>query len=119
MLFETNIYLLVVTMIVSVLHTIFSTLAIKNDYQYWKNLSSHEGISVRTLYSNLFVEVVVTLYLLDNETSFLILITQLFDIGLMVWKVMKTSKFKRSSKFPFVQVEHNQSYQQSTCVHDQ
>lgn len=32
MLFETNFYLVAVTMIVSVLHTIFSTLAIKNDF---------------------------------------------------------------------------------------
>jgi hypothetical protein len=31
MIYETNIYLFVVTMVVSVLHTIFSTLAIKND----------------------------------------------------------------------------------------
>lgn len=40
MLFETNYILLGVTMIVSVLHSIFSMLAIKNDYQYWKNLDS-------------------------------------------------------------------------------
>ena len=32
MLFETNFYLVAVTMVVSVLHTIFSTLAIKNDF---------------------------------------------------------------------------------------
>lgn len=40
MLFETNFYLVTVTMIVSLLHTVFSTLAIKNDFQYWKNLDS-------------------------------------------------------------------------------
>lgn len=32
MLFETNIVLVTVTMIVSLLHTVFSTLAFKNDY---------------------------------------------------------------------------------------
>lgn len=32
MLFESNFYLVAVTMVVSVLHTIFSTLAIKNDF---------------------------------------------------------------------------------------
>lgn len=32
MLFETNFYLVALTMVVSVLHTIFSTLAIKNDF---------------------------------------------------------------------------------------
>jgi len=65
MLFETNIVLVVVTMIVSLLHTIFSTLAIKNDYQYWKNLESHEGISIRSLYTNFVIDIIITLYLLD------------------------------------------------------
>lgn len=60
MIFETNIYLLSLTMVVSLLHTVFSTLAIKNgielvinhsqDIEYWKNLDSQQGISVRMLY---------------------------------------------------------------------
>lgn len=49
MIFETNIYLLSLTLVVSLLHTVFSTLAIKNgillsyifvDIEYWKNLDS-------------------------------------------------------------------------------
>lgn len=73
MYLETDPILLSVTMIVSVLHTIFEVLAFKNDISFWKSKDSMEGISVKSLYIQFGCSIVIFLYLFDNETSFLIL----------------------------------------------
>ena len=73
MYIETDPILLSVTMIVSLLHTVFEVLAFKNDISFWKSKDSMEGISVKTLYIQFVCSVIIFLYLCDNETSFLIL----------------------------------------------
>lgn len=50
MYIETDKILLGVTMIVSLLHTVFEMLAFKNDIAFWNNKETMEGISVKTLY---------------------------------------------------------------------
>ena len=47
MLTETSPWLLVVTMLVSILHTVFDVLAFKNDISFWKNNKSMKGLSLR------------------------------------------------------------------------
>ena len=62
------------TAIVSLLHTVFEFLAFKNDIQFWNGKEDVEGISVKTLYANIIMSIIVSLYLFDNETSLLILV---------------------------------------------
>ena len=50
---ETDKILLSVTVIVSLLHTVFEMLAFKNDIAFWNNKESMEGISVKSLYFHL------------------------------------------------------------------
>ena len=57
MLLETDPVLLGVTMVVSVLHTIFDFLAFKNDVQFWRKKKSLEGLSVRSIGLNVFFQV--------------------------------------------------------------
>ena len=111
MFMDSNPYLVAVTMIVSLLHSVFEILAVKNgannflifaltsclDIAFWKNLNSHKGISLRTLYVSFVFEVIVLLYLFDNETSTLILISSVVELALTIWKIFKTTKFKVSS----------------------
>lgn len=92
MYLETDKILLCVTMIVSLLHTVFEILAFKNDIQFWNNKEELEGISVKTLYFQLIQSIVIFLYLFDNETSFMIVMSNGFGIGLEVWKICKASK---------------------------
>ena len=66
---ETNIYLLVLTFVVSIIHSIFEFLAFKNDIQFWNNRKSLEGLSVRSVFFNVFQSLIVLLYVLDNETN--------------------------------------------------
>lgn len=51
---ETDKILLTVTMIVSLLHSVFEILAFKNDISFWNSKDSMEGISIKTLYFQVF-----------------------------------------------------------------
>ncbi len=63
---ETDKILLTVTMIVSLLHSVFEILAFKNDIQFWNSKDSMEGISIKTLYFQVFQSIIIFLYLFDN-----------------------------------------------------
>lgn len=86
---ETNAYLLGLTFCVSILHTIFEMLAFKNDIQFWRDRKSLEGLSVRTVFFSVFQSLIVLLYVLDNETNFMIRISCLIGLGIEVWKIQK------------------------------
>lgn len=101
MFLETDPILLSVTIIVSLLHTIFEILAFKNDINFWQTKDSMEGISVKTLYLQTGCSIIIFLYLLDNETSFMILFSNGFGILLDFWKIKKASKVIKIEKFPY------------------
>lgn len=86
---ETNPILLTVTLTVSVLHSVFDMLAFKNDIAFWRAAKSLEGLSVRSLVVNLFFQVVIALYLLENETSWMILASTFVGLAIEVWKLKK------------------------------
>ncbi|CAO3702787.1 unnamed protein product [Rhizopus stolonifer] len=96
MFIETNPVLLGTTIFVSLLHSLFEMLAFKNDIAFWKKKSNSAGISVRTLLVNIFFQIVIFLYLMDNsqETSWMILISQGFGLVLEMWKVFKALKYE-------------------------
>mmetsp|Transcript_28507 Transcript_28507/g.66816 ORF Transcript_28507/g.66816 Transcript_28507/m.66816 type:complete len:613 (+) Transcript_28507:67-1905(+) len=89
MLTETNPYLLLVTFLVTVLHSLSSFLAFRNDIKFWKGTKSMHGLSTRSLLVGLVVHAITFLYLLDNDTSNMILVSN--GIGLLIeaWKVQK------------------------------
>ena len=69
-----------------------------------------EGISVRSLYLQIGMSVVILLYLLDNETSKLILFSNAFGIVLELWKLQKAAKVSFLDKFPFIKIEDRDTY---------
>lgn len=91
---ETNPWLLGLTIVVSLLHTIFEFLAFKNDIQFWRNKKSLEGLSVRSVVFNLFQSAIVLLYVLDNDTNFVVRMS--IGIGLLIelWKIPKVLDIK-------------------------
>ena len=101
MILETNPYLLGTTMIVTLLHTIFDFLAFKNDIQFWNNKKNVEGLSIRTLFVNFFMQVVIFLYLVDNDTSWMILISSFVGLVIEVWKIKNAVEFKVNFNFLF------------------
>ncbi|CAG8699018.1 23462_t:CDS:10 [Dentiscutata erythropus] len=91
MLRETNPILLSVTFIVSLLHSVFEFLAFKNDISHWRKKDEMTGVSVRSILLNIFFQVVILLYLLDNnaDTSWMILIGQGISVAIEAWKIKK------------------------------
>ena len=107
-LVDTNMYLLATTMIVSLLHTVFEMLAFKNDISHWKNKKDNVGVSFRTILANVFMQLIIFLYLIDNSdgTSWMILFGQGMGIVLEAWKITKTVDIKirdapQGSLFPY------------------
>ena len=117
---ETSPYLLGLTVIVSITHSVFEFLAFKNDIQFWKNRSSMEGLSVRSVFFNVFQSLIVLLYVFDNDTNTLIKIS--VGIGLLIelWKITKVMDVSvdRENKFlnilPRLKFEDKGSYVESS-----
>lgn len=72
---EGNPYFLFLTFVVSLLHSVFDMLAFKNDIGFWRSNKSMEGLSAKTIIINAFCQVIIFLYLLDNETSTVVLLS--------------------------------------------
>ncbi|XP_011305011.1 cleft lip and palate transmembrane protein 1 homolog [Fopius arisanus] len=118
---ETNPVLLGMTIFVSILHSIFEFLAFKNDIQFWNNRKSLEGLSVRSVFFNVFQSLVVLLYVLDNETNTLVRISCGIGLCIEVWKINKVvdiSLDRESPKmmgiFPRVTFRDKGSYVESS-----
>jgi hypothetical protein len=60
---------------VSLLHSVFDFLAFKNDVAFWKDNRSMEGLSARSILINAVCQLVILLYLFDNDTSTVVLIS--------------------------------------------
>uniref|UniRef100_K1R4I6 Cleft lip and palate transmembrane protein 1-like protein n=1 Tax=Magallana gigas TaxID=29159 RepID=K1R4I6_MAGGI len=91
---ETNPYLLALTVIISIVHSVFEFLAFKNDIQFWKNRKSLEGLSVRSVFFNVFQSLIVVLYVLDNETNFMVKVSVSIGLLIEMWKITKVVTFK-------------------------
>jgi hypothetical protein len=91
-LLDSNMYLLGTTAIVSILHMIFELLAFKSDVGHWRKKKDNVGVSVRTILTNVVMQAIIFLYLLDNNenTSWMILFGQGMGIAIEFWKVTKT-----------------------------
>lgn len=93
-LLDTNPYLLGMTICISILHSVFELLAFKNDIQFWNNRKSLEGLSVRSVFFSVFQSLIVLLYVLDNDTNFMIRVSCFVGLGIEIWKIQKVVDFK-------------------------
>lgn len=69
-LLETNPLLLITTVVVSILHMLFEFLAFAGDIAHTRSRKGLVGVSVRTILTNVFVQFVVLLYLIDRASLF-------------------------------------------------
>ena len=115
MIAETNFYLLILTMVVSLAHTVCEMLAFKNEIHFWKDRDSMRGISVRTLFINLTMSVIIFLYLLDRneETSYMIIVPAGLGIAIECWKITRACKISSKETFPYIKIEDKESYKES------
>ena len=59
------------------------------DIQFWNERKSLEGLSVRSVFFNVFQSLIVLLYVLDNETNFVIKFSCFIGLGIECWKITK------------------------------
>lgn len=124
-LLETNPYLLGLTILISILHSVFELLAFKNDIQFWNNRKSLEGLSVRSVFFGVFQSLIVLLYVLDNETNFMIRVSCFIGLGIEMWKIPKVVDIKLDNTqkilgvIPRIEFNDKGSYiESSTKEHD-
>ncbi|XP_074321008.1 uncharacterized protein LOC141657620 [Silene latifolia] len=109
---EGNPYLLGITMVVSMLHSVFDMLAFKNDIQFWNKNKSMEGLSAKTVVVSFISQLIVFLYLLDNDTSWMILFSSGIGCCIEFWKIGKAMHVEvdRSGKIPRLRFKDRDSY---------
>ncbi|KAG1948368.1 cleft lip and palate transmembrane protein 1-like protein [Pimephales promelas] len=89
---DTNLYFLALTFFVAAFHLLFDFLAFKNDISFWKHKKSMVGMSSKAVLWRCFSTIVIFLYLLDEQTSLLVLIPAGVGSLIEVWKVKKAFK---------------------------
>lgn len=109
---EGNPYLLVITMVVSMLHSVFDFLAFKNDIQFWNKNKSMEGLSAKSVVVSFISQLIVFLYLLDNDTSWMILASSGVGCCIEFWKIGKAMHIEidRSGRIPMLRFRDRESY---------
>ncbi|XP_011005578.1 PREDICTED: cleft lip and palate transmembrane protein 1 homolog [Populus euphratica] len=109
---EGNPYLLVITMVVSMLHSVFDFLAFKNDIQFWNKNKSMEGLSAKSVVVSFISQLIVFLYLLDNDTSWMILASSGVGCCIEFWKIGKAMHIEidRSGTIPMLRFRDRESY---------
>lgn len=86
---DTNLYLLSATVLIASCHLLFDFLAFKNDVSFWRRKRSLAGLSARTVFWRAFSQLVIFFYLLDENTSLLVLVPAGISAIIELWKVTK------------------------------
>ncbi|KAL5192278.1 CLPTM1-like membrane protein cnrB [Glycine soja] len=109
---EGNPYLLAITMVVSLLHSVFDFLAFKNDIQFWNKNKSMEGLSAKTVVVSFACQLIIFLYLLDNDTSWMILASSGIGCVIEFWKIGKAMRIEidRTGRIPMLKLRDRESY---------
>ncbi|GMH10373.1 hypothetical protein Nepgr_012214 [Nepenthes gracilis] len=109
---EGNPYLLVITMVVSLLHSVFDMLAFKNDIQFWRKNKSMEGLSAKSVIVSFICQLIVFLYLLDHDTSWMIIASSGIGCCIEFWKIGKAMHIEidRSKMIPLLKFRDRESY---------
>lgn len=74
--------------------------SLHSDIQFWNSRQSLEGLSVRSIIFGVFQSLVVLLYILDNETNFVVQVSVFIGLLIDFWKITKVMDVRVSSNSP-------------------
>lgn len=86
-----------------IFYTFMNSYETAKDIDFWKNRKDMEGLSFRTILLNVIFQSIIFLYLLDNDTSWMILISSGIGLLIEIWKINKSVKTVRKPTFPYVE----------------
>ena len=89
---DTDFYLLFLSFFVALVHLLFEFLAFKNDITFWRARKTMVGISRKSLVWRVVSHAIIFFYLLDEDTSLLILVPHGISLFIEAWKVSKAFK---------------------------
>ncbi|CEG40164.1 cleft lip and palate transmembrane family protein [Plasmopara halstedii] len=96
MVTDTHPILLTITMSVALLHILFDWLAFRHDVSYWRAKGDNVvGVSLRAMVAELGSQIVVLLYLIDQDSTLLVTGPQCLSVVLLIWKVTKVQRAQR------------------------
>jgi hypothetical protein len=118
--FDTNLYFLILTFVISMFHLLFDILAFKNDISFWRNRKTMVGLSPTMVLWRCFSQWVIFLYLLDEKTSLIVLIPVGVGAVIDIWKVWRISKFRILWKgsIPVIMRDQKTEMELETSQHD-
>jgi len=94
---STHPYLLMLTFVISFLHLIFEFLAFKSDVTFFQNQSVEDlnkFVSIQSIMVGIVFQILLLMYLWDESSNILVLITSLASIAVDAWKVTKALKIQ-------------------------
>lgn len=86
---DTNIYLLGGTLFIAAIHMLFDFLAFKNDVSFWRKKNNLAGLSKWTVVWRAFSQTIIFLYLLEENSSLLVLVPTGIGTMIELWKLRK------------------------------
>lgn len=98
---DTDVMLLGITVLASALHLLFEFLTFKNEVSFWRNNEDLTGLSVRSLFLDLLGQIIIVLYLVEKESSLLMIVPSAIGCVIAMWKC------HRAAGFAIVQVNKN------------
>jgi len=94
MIAETNVMLLAVTILASILHLLFELLTFKSDVDFWRGNTDLTGLSVRALFLDWFSQVVILFYLIEMDSSLLMTVPTGVGMLIALWKCQRGAGLK-------------------------
>lgn len=117
---DNSFYILMMTFVVAAFHLLFDFLAFKNEIIYWRNRDTMVGLSTKAVIWRCLSQAIIFLYLMDEETSLLVLIPSGISTVIEVWKVKKAFKvsIKWNGKVPSIALGSSSDQEKETAAFD-
>lgn len=114
-------WLLGLTFAISLIHTLLDILAFKNEVQFWRSRKSMEGLSLKTVYINIISNLIVFLYLIDNDASWMVLLSVGLGLLIEIWKITKAADvtIEWKGSIPILKIKDKQSYKATKKFDDE